>query len=312
MAIGDRGTTTTKAVSLGVAVTIGATLMAGCSADGSRPAASPGPVAGLRDLTFGEHAAVQRIQEQLVGRCMRKSGFPYWPEPVPTVPDLLSHGYVLTDIHWAEKYGYGKVLDEQADKARLTDRNTAYANKLSKGELSRYNADLFGTPANGLVTVNLPTGGTVRTTENGCQAEATRRLYGDLRVWFRAEEVATNLTPLYAPDILKDPRFRTAVGLWSACMRARGHRYANPQEIRQKLPVITAGPRGTARQAAEVKLAVSEATCATSTPLAKTAHVLEGYYRAKKLQRYRGAIATYQRLSLSALSRAKSLAGTLS
>jgi hypothetical protein len=133
-----------------------------------------------------------------------------------------------------------------------------------------------------------------------------------LDVWFRAEEVATNLTPLYAPDILRDPRFRRAVALWSACMHARGYRYANPQEIRQKLPAITAGPPSTARHVAEVKLAVSEATCATSTPLTKTAHSLEADYRAKDLRPYRSAITTYQRLSLAALSRAESLAGTLS
>ncbi|GHJ41599.1 hypothetical protein [Streptomyces sp. TS71-3] len=260
-----------------------------------------------RDLTFAEHATVRRAEERLTKECMRAKGFPYWAEPVHDVPDLLSHGYVLTDVHWAKTYGYGRKLDEQARKERLADKNVAFAKSLPKSDVLRYNAALYGTPSHGLVTVDLPTGGTVRTTQDGCQAETTRRLYGDLPTWFRAEETATNLTALYAPAIVKDPRLRKALSAWSACMSAKGHPFTDPPEIRRERPALTAGLGAAEAQALEVELAVAEATCATTTPLERTARALEREYRAKRLGRYRDAIATYQRMSHAALTRATAL-----
>lgn len=266
-----------------------------------------------RDLTYAEQATVERGEEILVKKCMEEKGFPYWTGPVASVADRQGNGYVLTDVAWAKKHGYGRELDERAERARRGDRNTAYARTLGKRDLVRYNTALDGTPSHGVVKVDLPLGGTVWTPRDGCRATAMKELYGDLPAWFRAKKTAQSLTALYAPQIVADARFKRAVKAWAACMREAGHPYGTPPEIREKRSAITERTSPDAARATEVRLAVAEATCANSTPLARTARTLEHRLRSEKLRPYRDDIAAFQRMSLTALARAEALgAGTAS
>ncbi|MEU2898912.1 hypothetical protein ACWC4E_24540 [Streptomyces sp. NPDC001273] len=293
-----------------VLAAVTAVVAAGCSpaADGPQAdgpqAAAPGK---QRDLTYAEQITVERGEEILVGTCMRKHGFRYWTGLIASVADRQGHGYVLTDVAWAKRYGYGRELRERAERARLAHRNTAYARKLTERDLVRYNEALDGTLDKGVVKVELPTGGTVWTPRDGCRAAAMKELYGDLPTWFRAKKTAQSLTALYAPDIVADPRFTRAVHAWAACMREAGHPYATPREIREKRPLITKGMNRDSARATEVRLAVAEATCATGTPLARTARTLERRLRSEKLRPYRDDIATFRRMSLTALARARDL-----
>lgn len=203
-----------------VLAAVTAVVTVGCSpaADGPQ-AAAPGK---QRDLSYAEQITVERGEEILVGTCMRKHGFRYWTGLIASVADRQGHGYVLTDVAWAKRYGYGRELRERAERARLAHRNTAYARKLTERDLVRYNEALDGTLDKGVVKVELPTGGTVWTPRDGCRATAMKELYGDLPTWFRAKKTAQSLTALYAPDIVADPRFTRAVHAWAACMRDAG------------------------------------------------------------------------------------------
>ncbi|MDF3139934.1 MULTISPECIES: hypothetical protein [unclassified Streptomyces] len=194
------------------------------------PSADPDldPDPGYRELTYAEQALVERAEALLTKRCMEKEGFRYWIGPIASIAERQGGGYVLSDLGWARKYGYGTGLEEQANKNRLADPNNAYAGKLSRPELIRYNTALDGSPGNGWVSVDLPGGGTVQTTAGGCRAQALDRLYGDFRAWFHADRTAENLKPLYAPDIVKDTRFKRALTAWAACMNKAGHPYADP------------------------------------------------------------------------------------
>lgn len=281
-----------------------AVVVAGCASSGNRPpAADPGKP---RDLTYAEQITVERGEEILVKRCMREHGFPYWLGPVASVADRQGHGYVLTDVAWAEKYGYGRELEERAERARLADRNAAYTERLNKPDLVRYNKALDGT-FDEVLTVELPLGGTVSTPRDGCRSTAMEQLHGDLPTWFRVKKTAQSLTALYAPELVADHRFKRAVTAWAVCMREAGHPYATPREIREKRPRITRGMSPDAARATEVRLAVAEATCANSTPLARTARTLERRLREEKLRPYRDDIATFRRMNLTALARARNL-----
>lgn len=306
------GRTRVLLVSLCAAVAVA---LPGCASPADRQPAqrTPADPGGLRDLTYAEQVTVERGEEVLVERCMEKKGFPYWTGPVAGVADRQGNGYVLTDVAWARKYGYGRELDERAERMRREDRNTAYARTLNERDLVRYNTALDGTPSNGVVEVDLPLGGTVWTTRDGCRATAMKELYGDLPAWFRAKKTAQSLTALYAPEIVADARFKRAVRAWAACMREAGHPYGTPPEIREKRAAITEGMSPDAARATEVRLAVAEATCANSTPLARTARTLEHRLRSEKLGPYRDDIAAFRRMNLTALARAEALgAGTAS
>ncbi|MFF6785370.1 hypothetical protein [Streptomyces sp. NPDC012510] len=263
-----------------------------------------------RELTDAEQILVQRAEAQLVKKCMEGKGFKYWARTALTVDDLKGGGYVLTDPVWAGKHGYGSRRADRLQDVQRDDPNHAYANALPEPERIRYSKALEGGPSSGMLTAELPAGGTVRTPRESCQTEAKSRLYGDFETWFRAEKTATNLSPLYVPALIADGRFVRAVEQWSICMREAGHDYADPPAVRDQLPALTKGLPAKKAFAVEVGLAVAEATCATGTPLAETARELDAEYRDKKLGRYATDIATYRRMALAALERAEDITGT--
>lgn len=263
-----------------------------------------------RELTDAEHILVQRAEQMLVKKCMEKAGFKYWVGPLPAVDDLKGNGYVLTDVDWAKRHGYGSRLQEKIQDAQRNDPNHAYANALAQKERARYDETLEGGPWSGMLTTELPGGGTIQTPRDSCQVDAKDQLYGDFETWFRVEKTATNLTPLYVSALLKDKRFVSALKEWSACMREAGHDYADPSEIRAQLPELTSGLSSEKAYATEVELSVAEATCAVKTPLANTAHELENEYREKELQQYGNEVAAYERMSLAALARAEDITGS--
>ncbi|WP_329037241.1 hypothetical protein OIE71_28545 [Streptomyces sp. NBC_01725] len=293
-----------------------AAAMTGCTAvstaDGTadRPQSrKTGAKTPARELTDAEQVRVERAEEHLVKKCMEREGFTYWVGRVPSVPERRSYGYVLDDVRWAEKYGYGTRLQQQAERARLNDRNIAYDNALPRAERLRYSKALDGRPSNDILSAELPGGGAIETPRRGCRADAKDRLYGDFPAWFRVEKTATNLTPLYVPELVRDKRFLGAVGAWSTCMREEGHDYADPSELREELPALVRGLSREKAHTTEVKLAVVEATCSTETSLGDTARALEDEYRDKKLKRYSDDIATYRRMGLAALARAEHITG---
>jgi hypothetical protein len=304
-----------RAISSACTATVIVTLAAaGCTtdtgdrSDTARPqrgTAAEGAVHPVRELTDAEMVLIERAEQLLVGACVEKAGFKYWPAPVMSVEERRSRGYVLSDVDWARKYGYGGQLEKKAEKIRRSDPNNAYANSLPEAERIRYSKTVDGDPSKGMLSVELPAGGTVQTPRDGCWADTRERLYGDRATWFRVKKIATSLTPLYVPDLVKDKRLVNAVEAWARCMRAAGHDYADPNEISDKRYALTAGLSPARAHATEVELAVAEATCAVETSLARTARALEGEYRTKKLRRYSDDIAQYQRMRLTALARAK-------
>ncbi|NEA98876.1 hypothetical protein [Streptomyces sp. SID13726] len=304
------------AVLLATVTAVTAVTAVGCGATSDQEAKgvrqdrkTPG-VENTRELTTEERLLIERAEQTLVERCMAAGGFRFWPTPAVSAAERQGHGYVLDDIHWARTHGYGGQLEKKAEKARLNDPNTAYANALPATERIRYSKTLDGDPAKGMLSVELPSGGTVQTPRSGCWNRAAEQLYGDIATWFRAKKTATSLTPLYVPDLLKDRRLTSAVTAWSRCMREAGHAYADPDEIRAKRYELTKGMSPRQTHATEVELAVAEATCAQETSLGRTARELEHEYRTRNLRRYSDDIATYQRLGLTAVTRAKKVTGS--
>ena len=300
---------------VGVGVSALAVAVAGCTTDVShRPGSADRTrqisTAGGRELTDAEQLLVQRAEGLLVKRCMEAAGFTYWVERQPSADELKGGGYVLTDVDWAKRHGYGSRISQKLQDTQRDDPNHAYANALPDKERVRYSKTLEGGPSVGMVTAELPGGGTVQTPRESCQVDAKSELYGDFETWFKAEKTATNLTSLYVPKLLEDERFVTAVEQWSACMREKGHDYADPPAVQERLPRLTKGLSSDKAYATEVRLAVTEATCATGTPLAATARALNTEYREKLLGTYGEDVAAYQRMSVGALARAEDITGS--
>lgn len=296
-------------------VTLSSLLAAGCStgigspADVGRPqqkkvAPQQGPP--LRDLSPAEEVEIDRAEQYLVTQCIRRQGFRYWPLPVLSVPARKVGAYVVDDVAWARQYGYGRTFDSAAQKANRDHPNIAYAKALSKNQRVSYSRALDGTFTDS-ITIELPSGGSVRTPRDGCYAQAREQLYGDYPTWFRAKKTVTSLTPLYVPRILQDERLTSAVAAWSRCMTAAGRPFQSPDAIRRERESMIRGMTEEQALRSESALAVTEAECAQRTSLGKTTRALEAEYRNKVARDYAEEFTAYRQMRLSALTRARNL-----
>ncbi|WP_129788024.1 hypothetical protein [Promicromonospora panici] len=290
-----------------------AVAVVGCTAAGSEvsgdaaqaDAVNVDAVAPGRELTDAEQVQVDQALELLVRDCMAAEGFRYVPVPVASVEERQGSGYVLDDVGWAREYGYGLELEDRVVEIQQSDPNHAYANALPEAERLRWSTALDGDPSDGMLSAELPMGGTVQTPDDSCFARAKDELYGDFAAWFQAEKVATNLVGLYAEDIVTDRRFVAELADWSDCMSRRGYDYPDPPAIRDDLYRLLQGLGDVRARAVEKELAVAEATCATrETALVSTALDLENEYRGR-LDRYDDAVADYRRMQILALGNAE-------
>jgi hypothetical protein len=291
------------AAAVAVAV-VGCTTVAGLEAPESRLGGTD-DVAVARELTDAEQVQVDQALELLVRDCMKAEGFRYVPVRVASVEERQGSGYVLDDVGWAREHGYGLELEDRVAEIQQNDPNHAYANALPESERMRWSTALHGDPSGGMLTAELPMGGTVQTPRESCFTQAKDELYGDFAAWFQAEKVATNLVGLYAPDIIADERFETALTAWSECMLRRGHDYPDPPAVREDLSGLLRGLRDEKARVVEKELAVAEATCAVrETSLVSTARDLEDTYRGR-LDQYQDSVTDYQQMQVVALKHAR-------
>ncbi|MDQ0775269.1 hypothetical protein QF026_003735 [Streptomyces aurantiacus] len=263
--------------------------------------------AELRDLTVEEEIEVERAEQKLLKACMAEKGFPYWEIPVPVVDERRAGLYVMDDVRWAKKYGYGRVFQEKAEKIRLTHPTVTYQNKLPKEKRAAYSRALDGDWRDAM-KVELPGDvGTVETPRGGCANEARKKLYGDPETWFVARRTVTGLMPLYVPDVMKDKSFTVSLKKWSSCMTDAGRPFANPDKLREQRTLRTEGMPSAEAYEFDTELAVIDATCAKETSLAEITHSLETKYRAKALKRYGKEHAEYRKMRLHALAEAKQI-----
>ncbi|GAB2879111.1 hypothetical protein GCM10027074_54290 [Streptomyces deserti] len=303
-----RSSAITTAVTI-VAATAAVAVLTGCtSGPGSgEPAAAARPAEPVRELTQAEQARLGHAEERLIQRCMADEGFRYWVDPPPSADTLraFTRGFVLSDVAWAREHGYGEELQRAYLSAKKRDRNLAYRNSLSPTLRERYVTALSGGPESPVLSVGLPAGGAVRTLDGGCRHVARAELYGDTEAFFRADKIATNLTPVYTPKLVRDKRFTAALRSWSDCMHgATGRRYADPDAVRTDLHQRIDGLDASKARAVEVGTAVAEATCAQETGLRDTLTLLDRTYGDPVRERHAEEIATSNRMKLTALRRA--------
>lgn len=268
-----------------------------------------GSTNGSREITAAESTMLKRAEDILISRCMQRLGFAFFLSERKDVPDTRNFPYVIDDIAWAQKHGFGGQDLRRKAQAQQADPNQRYFRSLPEDRQQAALAALHGQSPEGLA-VTLPDGSIIKASDQGCTAEAQQRLYGDLAAWFRAKVTVSNLTPMYVSKVEHDPRFTKAVEEWGRCMQRAGHQFTSPNQLREALHGLTEGLGPAEADAVEVRLAVAEATCARSTPLAATAAELDRQYGDMARQQYRSEIETKHRLQLAALDRARQITAT--
>lgn len=277
-----------------------------------RPSTGRTPASGVptgsavpRELSASEIQSLHSAEQRLVAECMSRHGFRYWPNPLDPVPELRDFPYVVDDLDWARRHGYGSQLQRRMDEVLEASPNRRYARGLTPARRAAYLDALNGTPDAGAeLTATLPSGLRVRRSARSCVSWAQRALYADLPTWYRAVKVTDALPPAAYALAQRDNRLRAAVERWSGCMRAAGHPYANPAQARAA--VSQAAPSApSVPSAQEIRLAVAEATCARRTGLASTARTVDRDQLRELQARHRTEVIDRWRLSVAALPRAR-------
>lgn len=276
-----------------------AVLIAAAAAGALHLQGSPPVVTYTRPATVGEEALLRRAEERLIGRCMAEHGFAYRERPEPAAPER-EFPYVVDDLAWAQKYGYGLVEAEQGSA------DEAYA-RLSTADQRSYQDKLVGTGRQ--ITVDLPAGGRLSVSDQGCIANARKTLYGDLPGWFGAAKTVGSLDRVVRRDVRADPQYEAAVKDWAACVRRTVPGITDPGGLRAELDRRTAKLPAASAHRVEVQFAVLEARCANSSSLARTIRAIEPVHRAAVAAKYTDDQRRLYAYEVAALPRAHAALG---
>jgi hypothetical protein len=241
----------------------------------------------------------------LVRDCMAHQGFRVWLTAPNPIADDKSFPYVIDDLAWAQQHGYGSDIEQQIARLRSEDPNAQYFASLPSPRREAASVALHGPVGGRGVEVRLPTGGVVGHSDQGCDAEAQQKLYGDFAAWYRATSFVQSLSGQRRGLVLADDRYKKALVPWADCMRANGMAYSSPAQARDAARDKERFDRG-----AEIKLATAEASCAASSGLSAVAQQLDQIYADRAKQRYVKEVTAEARLRESALPRAKEIVKT--
>jgi hypothetical protein len=284
-------------------------MLAACSAQNEGAAFPAEPARLPPEVTADEARVLWDAEQALVRDCMARYGFKYWAVPRNSIPENREFPYVVDDLGWARRHGYGSDILQQIDRLRERNPNRRYLDSLPGQRRAAAFVALYGVaPQPSAATrrpdqleARLPTGAVVRRSAASCTSEAPGRLYGDLRTWFRSTRVVQNLTDLRRTRVVNDPRFTTAVSAWAACMRARGHPYAHPRLARAAALAAKDPVGSTTREQREKQIAVAEAICAGETGLSTETRELDEKYGRDLVARYRPDVTAERRMRRDAL-----------
>ncbi|WP_231972363.1 hypothetical protein [Nocardiopsis alborubida] len=262
--------------------------------------------APARDITPEEEELLETAGQILLRECMESHGFEYQIVSDKSAAEFEEFRYVIDDPSWAAEHGYGSRLQREAVELRENDPNQVYFAALSPERRAQALVAANGPSPVGL-TATTPDGMELGRSDQGCQSQVDRELYGDLASWFQARTTVDALPPLRYQLVVDDQRYLEAARPWADCMRAAGHDYATPADIRAALPP----PQDPLPRQEEVGLALAEARCALDSGLAQAAADLDEQHGRELSERHRSALETQRRLQLDALPRARSIvAGT--
>ncbi|MFC4592096.1 hypothetical protein [Sphaerisporangium corydalis] len=263
-----------------------------------RPETAP-----AREVTEQEAATLHTAEQLLTARCMGRRGFSYWPVARNPVPEYREFPYVLDDLAYARRYGYGTGLEHRMRELSEAHPNKRHVRALPEPRRLAWLAALHGQGTDEQLRAALPSGGVVARSARSCTSEAERDLYEDLPEWYRVMQFTRSLTSVRRGRVVSDARFAAASARWSRCMRGEGHDHRDPAAIRRELD----DPAGDRPSAYWSRLAVAEATCADRSGLGATARELDRAYERRLREEYPDQTGTMRRLRLAAVPRARAV-----
>ncbi|MEV8374919.1 hypothetical protein AB0P21_19435 [Kribbella sp. NPDC056861] len=262
-----------------------------------------GATAAPKPVTAEDQALLHRAEQRLIKQCMTTAGFQYDERPVPPERTERRFAYLIDDVAWAKVHGY----DDPNPAPRSTNPNAQQAQRLPAMEARRWERTLIGDGKQ--ISFELGDGSRISTSDKGCLATARRTLYGDLAGWFRARRTSDGLAYIVYAKVNNDQRYAAAMKEWVACVRGRGYPADSPGRLMEVVKQRTKGQPRQAIRAAEIAGAVTEAECATTTSVARTARELHAEHLTWTTAENRREFQELERLERAALPRARAALG---
>ncbi|MFI0895037.1 hypothetical protein [Streptomyces sp. NPDC020983] len=234
------------------------------------PPASPGRAAAVPDIPLAAYLPSGRqlrdyatARQILANRCL--AGFGFSPDPLPPaftaddadVTSLTARRYMLADPATARAYGYHTSLTPSYVRVDRRDRAGQKAEQAPRPDhrsaadraLVSLGLDPAGRP------VPHPRSGGRAVPEGGCTGQANRALTGTDDGLTRAD-LPNRLQIEAWQQSRTDPAVKRAFADWSACMAARGYRYADPVAVDNAADWQSAEP-----SARELATATADVAC---------------------------------------------------
>ncbi len=258
-------------------------------------------------------AEVNNAVELLVQRCMRAKGLVYYPLILTAAQEL--NGIGLAGVPQApiglaarEANGYGfysRAVQAAANPGQAgPGREQSYANSAPHS----YLLALLG-PENQRVSWTLPGGDSGSSQTGGCRGAAERRVYGSVANRVLATTGLSDLTSQLQDAVTTDPAYTSVIARWSACLARRGYKYANPEDLWNRLSGrIDAAPTPALRNL-EIKTSVADYKCAAAVRLVATIRALEDSHARYMSKALAGDLARITQILARALKVAKALRG---
>jgi hypothetical protein len=270
------------------------------------------------DSSTPMRARLANATERLISQCMSAHGQTYYPELTPVgkaqavsrlIPVVPTYGSLAS--RQVNGYGlYARAVTKAAAKrepptSAMTEDQ--YIGGLPASTRAGYSTLLFGSATYAL-KVTLPEGVVSTIRSGGCRATAVDRLYGSVARYAFAFEGASLLTLHFIDQIKASKPFRASLRNWSACMRADGDDYADPNAAYNSLATQydAQGPVASLRQR-ELRVGTDDLTCAHRTKLLQTVQALQSQPTRWLTKLELGQLLTITRIDQAALTRADKL-----
>ncbi|MFD8756434.1 hypothetical protein ACFV0O_36480 [Kitasatospora sp. NPDC059577] len=297
-----RGSTRRTAGLLALAVSVSLSV-AGCGSTATGAAAVPviGPVPTITAVeqisrpidrylvTPQQVTTLQSAANELNEKCMREFGLP----PVATGLIGFDDQALRYDRTHAPLYGF---FDPAQAAVSGYDRVPAAAPGGPAGSSSppspeamtvEHGVDQAGKAVSAYGGKSVPAG--------GCKGEGARGTGGALPL------PDPQALPDHGPKVpTDDPRVRAVFAAWSSCMRAKGYRYATPQDVLADTGLLPTtreqdGVVSVRHSAEELKQAVDDVACKLSTNLVGISLAVQSAYDTQYIEGHGPALDDYRR-----------------
>ncbi|MEX0171696.1 hypothetical protein [Streptomyces sp. LMG1-1-1.1] len=254
--------TTAVALLLGLGAA-GCSTSGGTAAPGPAPLPAPRPFQGVTHYPGSQLAPLHAAEEDLVAACMKRRGFTYRPQPLPTGNHLADvNPYGLLSVAQAVNDGYG-ITSTTLSMGPPADANAA------EGTDKRWTDALLGTPAH-RVNLAMPMRREFFYQADSCVSDAKSRLFGP--DYYKLYNTFQVLGDAVVDKVRTDRRYLAAQDSWRTCMKDAGatvKAFGDPQTAvdRQLRQAGRDQAKLHAVAGVELKLSRADAHCQASTGL---------------------------------------------